>query len=76
MPVRDAEEEDMVDRLDGPRTGVLEAIPLVLAKALGKLAMETGIEDKDEDDVEVGVLDVVGGKDGIVEVEVGVAWLA
>lgn len=76
MPVRDAEEEDRVDRLDGPLTGVFDAIPLVLAKALGKLAMETGIEDNDD---VVGMLDVVvgsGSRAGVEEVDVGVAWLA
>lgn len=74
MPVRLA--EDIVDRLeDDALPGVLEAIPLLPIKALGKLAMdETGIEDDDDDDDDKGVLDKVGAGTGVEEDDV--AWLA
>lgn len=70
MPVRLA--EDIVDRLeDNALPGVLEAIPLLPTKALGKLAMdEIGIEDEDDK----GVLDMVDAGTGAEEDDV--AWLA
>lgn len=74
MPVRLA--EDIVDRLeDDALPVVLEAIPLLPIKALGKLAMdEIGIEEDDDDDDDKGVLDKVGAGTGVEEDDV--AWLA
>lgn len=75
MPVRLA--EDMVDRReDDALPGVLEAIPLLPTKALGKLAMdEIGIEEDDDDDNNnKGVLVMVGAGTGVDEDDV--VWLA
>lgn len=73
MPVRVAE-EDIVDGLEDDKLPeVLEAIPLLLAKPLGKLAMEEiGLDDGNG-----GTVDVVGARTGVeVEDDDGVAWLA